>query len=213
MPGAQLSTVQKILLMLALVGLGSLLLQTRPGQPVISTWRTSDSAPPDAQAAPGISGAAAPSSNGPAFGQPAAPSENPLHNAHTILTQGYGVGSHAPAEVWGGVDLAIDGHGDGQADPQGTDGAPIYATISGRARVKPNTWPAGNYLAIEGDGYKVAYAHLSRYAVEDGQQIQRGDVVGYVGATGEASGPHLHYEVWQDGKNVNPLDFGATSAN
>ena len=84
----------------------------------------------------------------------------------------------------------------------------MYATIDGRASVRPNTYPAGNYLAIEGPGYKVAYAHLSRYAVDDGQTVKRGDVIGYVGATGQASGPHLHYEVWIDGRNLNPLDFG-----
>lgn len=78
----------------------------------------------------------------------------------------------------------------------------IYATHSGTARVKPNTRPTGNYLAVIGDGYKTAYAHLSRYAVEDGQQINEGDLIGYVGATGAASGPHLHYEVWKDGQKI-----------
>ena len=108
----------------------------------------------------------------------------------------------------GPVDLLCR-DGDGQADAQGTDGAPVYATNSGVASVRPDTWPAGNYLSVEGPGYKTAYAHLSRYAVEDGQQVERGQLIGYVGATGQTSGPHLHYEVWKDGKNVNPLDYGA----
>jgi murein DD-endopeptidase MepM/ murein hydrolase activator NlpD len=206
MPGANLSTVQKVLLMLALVGLGALVLQTRPGQPVISAWQRPAGAQQASSGA--ISGAAAPQTNSAPFQAAGQPWGNPLHSNRIILTQGYGVGSHAPADVWGGVDLALDGDGDGQADPRGTDGAPVYATIDGRASVRPNTYPAGNYLAIEGPGYKVAYAHLSRYAVDDGQTVKRGDVIGYVGATGQASGPHLHYEVWIDGRNLNPLDFG-----
>lgn len=140
---------------------------------------------------------------------PATPNGSPLGDARVVLTQGYGIGSHAPAAVWGGVDLAIDGDGDGAADPAGTMGAPIYATHSGTARVRPDTWPAGNYLAISNEHYKTAFAHLSRYAVEDGQQVQRGQIIGYVGVTGMSSGPHLHYEVWKDGTNNNPLDFGA----
>jgi len=215
MPGHDMSTLQKGLLILALIGLGYLLLQVQPGQPtILSTWRSGqpvganqpNAAKPKSL---GISGAALPQTGRGLPGEPNAPYGNPLHSANIVLTQGYGVGSHAPAAIWGGVDLAIDGNGDGQADPQGTADAPIYATHSGTAQVKPNTWPAGNYLAIVGDGYKTAHAHLNRYAVQDGQQVQRGDVIGYVGATGDASGPHLHYEVWKDGQNVNPLDYGA----
>lgn len=137
------------------------------------------------------------------------PSVNPLHSDKLVMTQGYGVGSHAPAAIWGGVDLAIDANGDGQAEPETTMGMPIYATISGVARVVPNSWPGGNYVSISNDHYKVAYAHLSSFAVEHGQQVAAGQVIGYVGTTGSSSGPHLHYEVYKDGVNVNPLDFGA----
>jgi murein DD-endopeptidase MepM/ murein hydrolase activator NlpD len=208
MPGQEISLLQKCLLVLALLGLGYLILQVQqPGQPILSAWRSSLPNSPKAKSI-GISGAAAPQTGRGLPGDPEAPYGNPLHSGRTILTQGYAVGSHAPAAIWGAVDLALDGNGDGKADPEGTTGAPIYATSSGTARVKPDTWPAGNYLAIIGVRYKTAYAHLSRYAVQDGQAIQRGDLIGYVGATGDASGPHLHYEVWQDGQNVNPLDYG-----
>lgn len=212
MPGAHLSTTQKVLLILALIGLGYLFLQSQPQGVRVSTWRGgSQTAQNDsgAQAAAPITGAAAPQTGRGPGGDPNAPYGNPLQTPRTVMTQGYGVGSHAPAEIWGGLDMAIDGNGDGQADPQGTEGAPIYATHSGVARVKPDTWPAGNYLAIDGTGYKTAYAHLSGYAVEDGQPVQQGQVIGYVGGTGQASGPHLHYEVWKNNVNVNPLDYGA----
>jgi murein DD-endopeptidase MepM/ murein hydrolase activator NlpD len=207
MPGAGISTVQKVLLIFALLGVGYLILQTQPGKPVISSWRGGAGGP--APKSLGISGVAAPQTGRGLPGDLDVPVGNPLRSPRIVLTQGYGVGSHAPAAVWGGVDLAIDGDGNGLADPQGTDGAPIYATHSGIAHVKPGTWPAGNYLSIDGNGYKTAYAHLREYAVEDGQPVARGDVIGYVGATGDASGPHLHYEVWKDGVNVDPLDYGA----
>jgi murein DD-endopeptidase MepM/ murein hydrolase activator NlpD len=125
------------------------------------------------------------------------------------MTQGYGVGSHAPAAVWGGVDIAVDGDGDGNADPQGSMGAPLYATMSGVIELKENSMPAGNHLWIKNDRYKVGYGHLQSFAVQDGQMVKRGDLIAYMGSTGNSSGPHLHYHIWQDGVNVNPLDFGA----
>lgn len=198
------SFVRLLLIGGALALLVWLLLQTRQA-PVISNWGSGKSAPINGQAQP-ITGAAQPSGRGLGFVEK--PQGSPLH-AQIVLTQGYGVGSHAPAAIWGGVDLAIDGDGDGNADPSGTTGAPIYATHSGTASVRPDTWPAGNYLAISNDHYKSAFAHLSSYAVADGQKVDAGQIVGYIGTTGQSSGPHLHYEIWEDGKNVNPLDFGA----
>lgn len=139
------------------------------------------------------------------------PRGDPLRDARTVMTQGYGVGSHAPANLWGAVDLAIDSDGDGQGDPQGTMGAPIYATHWGTIKMTPNSYPAGNHVWVLGQHFKTGYSHLSSYAegLHDGQQVERGQLIGYVGSSGEASGPHLDYQVWKDGMNVNPLDYGA----
>ncbi len=140
------------------------------------------------------------------------PSGNPLHDARTIMTQGYGIGSHAPANVWGAVDLALDSNGDGSADPEGTWDKPIYATHSGVTRVSPDSVPAGNHIWIINEDYKTGYAHLSRFAVSDGQPVARGTLIGYIGSTGQSSGPHLDYQVWRkEGAlwiNENPLDYG-----
>lgn len=138
------------------------------------------------------------------------PNGCPLGTSNVIITQGYGVGSHAPADTWGAIDLAIDGDGDGLADPGGTLGAPIYATHAGVVHLAIDTWPAGNHIWIEGAHYQTGYSHLKGFAVQDGQHVSRGDVIGYVGSTGQSSGPHLDYQVWKDGVNVNPLDYGAT---
>jgi murein DD-endopeptidase MepM/ murein hydrolase activator NlpD len=125
------------------------------------------------------------------------------------MTQGYGVGSHAPAVTWGAIDIAIDGNGDGNADPAGSQGAPVYATMRGTIKVTPNSVPAGNHVWILGDQYKAGYAHLAEFAVETGQVVERGDLIGYMGSTGLSSGPHLDYQVWKDGVNQDPLEYGA----
>lgn len=134
---------------------------------------------------------------------------NPTDSTGVVLTQGYGIGSHAPAEIWGGVDLAIDGDGNGDADPGGSMGAPLYATMSGVIELKANSMPAGNHLWIKNERYKVGYGHLKDFAVEDGQTVKRGDLIAYMGSTGQSSGPHLHYHIWRDGVNVNPMEYGA----
>ncbi len=211
---------RKIMLILALIGVGYLLLQTRQSPVEFSNW--SGNGNPFAASAEGVSPQlqsqgiviqAAPQTG---RGQPIAnddtPSIDPLGLPNTVMTQGYGVGSHAPASIWGAVDLAIDGNGDGQADPQGTDGTPVYATHSGVVQLARDTYPAGNHIWVIGDHFKTGYSHLKGFTVQDGQAVKRGDVIGYVGSTGEASGPHLDYQVWQDGVNVNPLDFGALDA-
>ena len=58
-----------------------------------------------------------------------------------------------------------------------------------------------------GFGYKTRFAHSSQLLVRKGQRVERGDVIAEVGATGLVSGPHLHYEVMVDGKQVDPLNF------
>lgn len=133
---------------------------------------------------------------------------NPTGSTRAVMTQGYAVGTHAPATIWGGIDLALDRTGDGQADPAATWDAPVYATMRGVIELRPNSMPAGNHVWIKNKHYKVGYGHLQSFAVKSGQLVERGDLIGYIGATGYATGPHLHYHIWEDGTNVNPLKFG-----
>ena len=144
-----------------------------------------------------------------ALGSPDMPWGNPLGVAPTVLTQGYDVGTHAPAATSGGLDLALDPDGDGLGNPEASFGAPVYATHRGVVHLEPDTYPAGNHLWVTNAAYQTGYAHLAAYAVADGQAVERGAVLGYVGATGQATGPHLHYHLWEDGVNVNPLAYGA----
>lgn len=71
------------------------------------------------QAAAPLRGAAQPQQGRGAPGE-LRPHGNPLRAANTVITQGYGIGTHAPVEVWGALDLALDGDGDGEADPEST---------------------------------------------------------------------------------------------
>jgi murein DD-endopeptidase MepM/ murein hydrolase activator NlpD len=138
------------------------------------------------------------------FGCPVKPADGAV-----VMTQGYAVGTHAPAAIWGAVDLAVDSNGDGYADPSATLGAPIVALHSGIARVVPNNWLAGNYVKItdEVNGWATAYAHLNELNIVSGQRVEPGMIIGWVGTTGYSSGPHLHYEVYQNDININPLSI------
>jgi murein DD-endopeptidase MepM/ murein hydrolase activator NlpD len=150
----------------------------------------------------------APAAPAPAPVAPVAPADtqqphgNPLRMPQTIMTQGYGVGTHAPAQAWGAIDLAIDGDGDGAAgspaDLSASQGTPIYATHQGVVTLTPNSYPAGNHIWIVNDAYRTGYSHLDRFAdgLASGQQVARGDLIGYLGSTGLSSGPHLDYQTW-----------------
>jgi murein DD-endopeptidase MepM/ murein hydrolase activator NlpD len=64
----------------------------------------------------------------------------------------------------------------------------------------------GNMVVIDhGFGIVTKYGHLSRFGVMNGQQVNRGDVIGFVGSTGRSTSPHLHYEIWVNGKLTNPM--------
>jgi len=87
-------------------------------------------------------------------------------------------------------------------------GTPVLAAGDGVV-VKAGRWGGyGNWLQIRhSGGWDTGYAHLSRYAkgVRPGTKVRQGQLVAYVGTTGLSTGPHLHYEVWQRGRRVNPV--------
>jgi len=67
--------------------------------------------------------------------------------------------------------------------------------------------PRNQVIIDHGYGYKTLYAHLSGFNVKSGQQVKRGDVIGFVGSTGLSTAPHLHYEVHLNNKKVNPINY------
>ncbi len=87
-------------------------------------------------------------------------------------------------------------------------GTPVVAAGDGVV-VEAKRWGGyGNWLRIRhSGGFETGYAHLSRYGkgIKPGMRITQGQVIAYVGSTGASTGPHLHYEIWQHGKRVNPV--------
>lgn len=91
-------------------------------------------------------------------------------------------------------------------------GTPIFATGNGKiaetAGSKSGRSGFGLSITIDhGYGYETVYAHLNGFNVKQGQNVKRGDIIGYVGNTGSSTAPHLHYEVHKDGQRVNPAFY------
>lgn len=135
-------------------------------------------------------------------GQPSSPNAStgficPLPAGSYYVSQPYG-GSHT------GVDLAA------------SSGTPIYASKSGTV-VTAQYWDGhstggmqsyGNMVQIDhGDGSSTLYAHCSKICVSKGQKVSQGQVIGYVGTTGNSTGNHLHFEMKINGSRVNPLNY------
>lgn len=87
-------------------------------------------------------------------------------------------------------------------------GDPVYATADATVESAAWTGDYGNLVVLRhAYGLVTRYGHLSKYIVRPGQNVKRGDVIGYVGATGRATGSHLHYEIFANGKLINPLQL------
>lgn len=96
----------------------------------------------------------------------------------------------------------------GGIDIRATRGTPVIATADGivlKAK-KEGNW--GNLIVIShADGFETWYAHLKGFNTKDATNVKKGDIIGYVGNTGLSTGPHLHYEVRQHGKRLDPMKF------
>ena len=123
------------------------------------------------------------------------------------LSSGFGMRMHpilGYTRMHKGVDFAV---------PTGT---PIYAAGDGVIEMAGWAGGYGRYVRIRHSGtMETAYGHMSRIAAGSvaGHSVHQGQVIGYVGMTGEATGPHLHYEVIRDGVQVNPAGVAAMPLN
>lgn len=108
-----------------------------------------------------------------------------------VRTDPFGVGDR----MHGGIDLAAP------------EGQPVWCAAAGRVRFAG--WRGGYGLSVEVEhegGMVTRYAHLSKVDVQEGQPVEQGRLLGRAGASGRATGPHLHFEVWRFGLPVDPLD-------
>jgi murein DD-endopeptidase MepM/ murein hydrolase activator NlpD len=115
------------------------------------------------------------------------------------ITSGYGWREHpvlGKLLFHSGLDISI---------PPGT---PVHATADGVVSFSGWEGRGGNTVVIEdGNGFRTAFAHNTRNNVKVGQRVHRGDILSYSGSTGSSTGPHVHYEVWKNGKSVNPSEY------
>ena len=128
------------------------------------------------------------------------PSIQPVSNRDlTRIASGFGLRMHPIYKIikmHKGMDFTA---------PIGTE---IYATGDGIVEKVGWTGGYGRTIMINhGFGYKTRYAHCSKYNCRKGQKVKRGDLIGFVGNTGQSSGPHLHYEVFKNNRQINPVNF------
>lgn len=101
---------------------------------------------------------------------------------------------------------------------KGTDfaakvGTPIMATANGKVTESRRKGGNGNYVKIRHNNtYSTQYLHMSRRKVKRGQYVKQGDVIGWVGMTGNTSGPHVCYRFWKNGRQVDPFKQKLPSA-
>ena len=142
-------------------------------------------------------------------------SQNEIINIGTTVVSGYGTGnlrwpgsSCRITNGYGGADFVGIGHL--AIDIQSWYGAPIYAADNGV--VEYAGWdPYGGGWSIRinhNNGLKTYYCHMMNPPnASVGQNVERGQVIGYEGASGTATGEHLHFEVWDNGSRRNPLNY------
>ena len=119
--------------------------------------------------------------------------------ARGILTDGFG-GRRDPFTGESSSHQAIDISSD--------MGQPIRSPADGVVAKAEWANGYGNVVFIShGYGFSTRYGHLSKFKVKPGENVKRGQVIGYVGSTGRSTGPHLHYEVRLNNKPVNPLEY------
>ncbi|HYG17313.1 MAG TPA: M23 family metallopeptidase [Ohtaekwangia sp.] len=131
----------------------------------------------------------------------AIPAIQPISNKQLMaLASGFGMRTHPIYKVkklHSGIDFAA------------AIGTPIYATADGKViTVDVKFSGYGKMVVIDhGFGYRTRYAHMHDFAVREGQNVKRGDLIGYVGNTGLSTAPHLHYEVLINGDHVDPVHY------
>lgn len=121
----------------------------------------------------------------------------PLQYAGRYISSGFY--RNSDGSYHGALDICVSG---------GTYGLNISAAESGKVITASYHWSYGNYVIIDhGNGLSTLYAHCSSLAVGAGQTVTKGQTIAYVGATGNVSGPHLHFEVRVNGSRVNPSSY------
>ena len=99
-------------------------------------------------------------------------------------------------------------------DFRADEGTPVYSAADGIViePVDVDTGDGKNVIISHYTNVNTFYAHLSKVIVNEGDKVKQGDLIGYVGSTGESTGPHLHFELCIDGEYVDPIDYFSDQA-
>lgn len=119
--------------------------------------------------------------------------------AQARIHSGYGLRKHpigGGTRFHRGIDFAA------------SEGTPIKSVLDGTVIDAGMEGALGRIVRIQhANGLRTVYAHCSRLAVRKGDRVQQGQIIAYSGSTGRTTGPHLHFEVWQNGRHVDPINF------
>ncbi|MCL5022830.1 MAG: M23 family metallopeptidase [Nitrospirae bacterium] len=115
------------------------------------------------------------------------------------VTSAYGVREnplHGGRDFHSGVDISV------------SQGTPVRATADGVVSFSGWSGGSGNLVVLEhGFGYSTFYAHNKDTVVSVGRRVKRGEIIAHSGTTGSSTGPHSHYEIWKEGRHINPAPF------
>ncbi len=154
---------------------------------------------PVAAPAPAPVAEAQPTAEAPKLPEPDVPCLWPVKEDRHCILSGYGPRGRrrgGPGQFHRAVDI------------KATMNAPVVAAASGRVKQAMRQGSYGKILVVDhGNGYESAYAHLNEMLAEAGQVVERGEVIARAGQTGNATTPHIHYEIRHDGQAVNPTPF------
>ena len=173
----------------------ALAITSTQGPPVVATPTIAVSPIPSAAAA------AAPTR----VAEPPRPLGVPIKRTDWLILRDYV--AHGGPSPTGAIDIGIVGNREAV-------GTPVYATQDGTVRVLRGNRLYGNLVAVKNGRWSTTYGHLDQVLVREGQAVRRGDQLGTLGQSGQATVPQLDYQVWEqvgaDELNRNPLDFLAS---
>ena len=146
----------------------------------------------------------------------AAASANASAGAGAAVVSGNGMFTHpcpgysSISSEFGWREAPIAGAGNNHKgmDFAASTGTPIYAAAAGKVTIARSSATAGNWIVIDhGNGLQTYYMHASALYVSEGQSVSKGQNIAAVGSTGQSTGPHLHFQVMQNGSPVNPRSY------
>lgn len=122
----------------------------------------------------------------------------PVIRTDWVISKDYA--AHGGHSEWGAIDFAY-------WYDQGAMGSEVVATHAGTVHLIPDDPIYGNWVWVVNEHFTTRYGHTRTYLVSEGQQVVRGTLLAEMGSTGNSTGPHVDYQVWQDNDNKNPMDF------